>query len=103
MRWYDDLYWLGVVQQRNADGTYVVAIENGDTEHKVPADPKYILPYSRSKLFEGAEVLVYDGHSLVPGVGMQGETVPIRLMSFRSSPHLYQSGCLLDVAADGSR
>jgi hypothetical protein len=89
VRWYDDLFWLGTVLKVNADGSYCVDMENGDTEPRVPPDPKYIRPYDRAEIFAGEEVLVYDGHSLVPGLGMKGAVVPVRLMSFRSSPHLY--------------
>ena len=102
VRWYDDLYWLGTVQACNADGTYRVLIENGDCEDNLPPDPKHIIPYSRTEIFAGPEVLVFDGHSLVPGEGGKGAITPIRLLSFRSSPHLYQSGCLLD-GEEGNR
>lgn len=99
MRWYDDLYWLGTVKAINADGTVGVQIENGDTE-TVPRDDLHLLPFARKAVFEGPEVLVFDGHSLVPGEGESGPIVGARLLSFRSSPHLYQSGCLLQD--DGS-
>lgn len=100
VRWYDDLYWLGTVSAINGDGTVSVKIENGDTEPKVPLDDLHLLPFSRTKVFEGPEVLVFDGHSLVPGEGENGPIVGIRLLSFRSSPHLYQSGCLLQDDGD---
>ena len=99
VRWYDDLYWLGTVKAINVDGTVSVQIENGDTE-TVPRDDLHLLPFSRKAVFEGPEVLVFDGHSLVPGEGENGPIVGARLLSFRSSPHLYQSGCLLQD--DGS-
>ena len=101
VRWYDDLYWLGTVDKINDDGTASVAIENGDTEPQVPLDELHLLPFSRKAVFEGPEVLVFDGHSLVPGEGEAGPIVGVRLLSFRSSPHLYQSGCLLNPD-DGS-
>ncbi len=100
VRWYDDLFWLGTVSAINADGTVSVLIENGDTEPNVPQDDLHLLPFSRKAVFEGPEVLVFDGHSLVPGQGEKGPVVGVRLLSFRSSPHLYQSGCLLQD--DGS-
>lgn len=100
VRWYDDLFWLGTVVGVNDDGTYKVMIENGDTEPSIPLNELHLLPYSRTMVNEGPEVLVTDGHSLVPGEGESGPVVGVRLLSFRSSPHLYQSGCLLEP--DGS-
>ena len=93
------MYWLGTITARNSDGTYRIDIESGDTEPNVPADPKYVIPYRRGTVFEGKEVLVCDGHTLVPGEGEKGEIVGIRLLSFRSSPHLYQSGTLLSAGS----
>ena len=87
------------MKRQNDDGTIWVEIENGDNERALPPDPYYILPYSRTTVFEGAEVVVTDGHSLVPGIGVFGDIVPIRLLAFRSSPHLYQSGLLLNRSA----
>jgi hypothetical protein len=104
VRFYDDLYWLGTVTKVNEDGSYSVQMENGDTEPRVPACPRHILAYNRRTVFEGREVVVQDGHTLVPGVGTQGGVVPVRLLSFKSSPHLYQSGCLLaSSGGDSSR
>jgi hypothetical protein len=121
VRWYDDLYWEGRVKKRNDSGTYCVEIENGDVEPDLPPNPYHMVPYSRDTVFSGEEVLVTDGHSLVPGLGVNGPIVRIRLLSFRSrcphppsappqkgrraltpccasrpSPHLYQSGVLLE-------
>ena len=62
VRWYDDLFWLGTIEAENNDGSFQVAMENGDTEESVPNDPLFILPFTRASVFEGKEVLVFDGH-----------------------------------------
>jgi hypothetical protein len=95
--WGDDLYWAGTVQNINADGSYCVVLASGTVVPEVPPDRQHILPYGRREIFAGKEVVVSDGHTLLPGRGgsSPGEIVAIRLLAFKSSPQIVMSGLLL--------
>ena len=93
----DDLYYEGkVISYDPAKGLYRIEFDDGDVSN-VPADA--VMPYSRTVVFKSDEVIVLDGHILVDAQGSK-ERRSCRLLTFASSPQLYQSALVLHP--DGS-
>ena len=88
----DDLYYEGkVISYDAAKGLYRVEFDDGDVNN-VPTGA--VMPYSRTVVFQSDEVIVLDGHILAGAQGSK-ERRRCRLLTFASSPQLYQSALVL--------
>jgi len=91
----DELFYPGIIVGRDyqhgctkSEATFTVMYDDGDVESELKASS--IIRFGRCIVWQGNSVIVEDGTILVNGVFRR-----VRLLHFKSSPGIYQSGLLM--------